>query len=839
MMKKNILTFYVSLGASIVSPYVFGQNNNIAIGHYLFPTVLSNALEQGIRVPIYLKYDADPTLINKKSSQKIGNAQIIYKNSTLQLSSIDFDQNSESTALSSDVKNSLNNSQDSFDENMQIMLTNHAAVKFDIESLYLELLVDKDALETSYIQRSDVLPESTSKEFSSVLNYRFGYSYNEYDHLTNSSNYLSLNSISSYKEHHLNINASMYGIGEGKTESNLYRAMYEHDFEGRRFAAGLMDTWSMQSIANLSALNSSKIYGLTYGNKSSTTINDNKQSLTPITVFLPSAGTVQVYRDGRLLSIQNFAMGSHEVDTSGFPYGLYNIELKTIVDGQETISIAQVNKSYTRNSSVTGVLDWQVFGGSLKYYVKDRQEEENRNYEKNTYLLGIALGKNYSVLSGLNLNSTVYAFDQNLVFDTESTLSITPSTSVNLQTMLASDSSYKLGMSINYSLPKGYGGVWASVYDSDSGDDLYFSQNKNYNLGLNLNLKQIHSRLGYLIYSYTNDTQRKYTSNNIEYSQNLYSNRYADISFRAGLQNSTYENQPGFNDKYTYFDLKLPFSRWFSAGLSSRNKNLTANAEYRQSFNSAISDIGFNVAQVVKRENSSYFNQDDFTASASMSYRTSLNAGSLSASASSLSKSFNYTTQGSIANSNLSFGLGSTSFDSGILVKTGLSLGTKMSALINGTDYHLTGNSTFIPLAPYKKYTVEFRNDKGSMDTVSIGRGRQNTVVLYPGNVAKIEPEVKKMVTIFGRIHYPNGEVAANIPLQNHIGKTTTDENGEFALDMDIQYPTISLIHNNGDICESKVSLENQTGVAWLGDISCNYKSASNTQDILGARLND
>ncbi|WP_228160762.1 CS1-pili formation C-terminal domain-containing protein, partial [Acinetobacter baumannii] len=155
--------------------------------------------------------------------------------------------------------------------------------------------------------------------------------------------------------------------------------------------------------------------------------------------------------------------------------------------------------------------------------------------------------------------------------------------------------------------------------------------------------------------------------------------------------------------------------------------------------------------------------------------------------------------------------------NSGIVIETGLKDKGQMSALINGQDFTLSGKKNFISLSPYQQYTVELRNDKNSVDSVSIGQGRKSTVVLYPGNVSVIKPEIKQMVTIFGRVYYPNGEVAANSNIHNHIGKTVTDKDGEFSLDIDKRYPMLTLVESNGDICESKLDLSEVRGAAWLG----------------------
>ncbi|WP_219119464.1 hypothetical protein, partial [Klebsiella pneumoniae] len=38
------------------------------------------------------------------------------------------------------------------------------------------------------------------------------------------------------REHHVVLDGSLYGIGSGQQDSELYKAMYERDFAGHRFA---------------------------------------------------------------------------------------------------------------------------------------------------------------------------------------------------------------------------------------------------------------------------------------------------------------------------------------------------------------------------------------------------------------------------------------------------------------------------------------------------------------------------------------------------------------------------------------------------------------------------
>ncbi|WP_353170341.1 CS1-pili formation C-terminal domain-containing protein [Acinetobacter rudis] len=834
-MKSRIL-FCVALLVGLQNTYA-DEPTQIQIGQYVFPVMLSSMLSQGFTVPIYLKFEEDSTIEATKSKQKIADAVVEYRNNQLFARKIIFDETHQSTELAPEVKAQIATLNKAFEEDMTLSITDDAVLSFDLQSLYLELKVEKSALGTKLIKRSDVLGQSTTENFSSILNYRLGASQSDFNERKTSSTYINLDSISALEEHHFLVNGSFYS-NDSNTSFDLYRALYEHDFEGNRLAAGMMDTWSMQSVASLSALNSSKVYGVTYGNKSSTIIEDQKQSLVPILVFLPSAGTIQVYRDGRLLSIQNFSMGSHELDTSTFPNGVYNVEVKTIVNGQETSTTsAQVNKTFGRQSSVTDKLSWQAFGGMLEY--SKRYDQDAIHTDERTWLMGIAAAKNYAYLSGVRLASTFYVFDKNAVAEAESNITFTPNSSLSFQTMLATDRSYRATTALSYSLPKGYASFWGAFDISEIGDRLYFTDNKSYSLGLSMNLNQLYNKLGLLTVSYSDDLKRDNRLMNVEYFQTIYNNRYVDMQVRTGLQRSQYDTQQNTQDKYIYFDLRLPFSKWFSAGVNSRNSNVYANASYKQNFNhQVIENVGLDFSQMVNRKNNDV-DSDNFTASGYVGYKTKYNSGNLSMSGSRNSYSLNYTSQGSIATSGKNFVLGNDNLSSGVIIETGLNDKGSMAAEINGQSYTLTGQKNFIPLAPYAEYVIELMNDKSSVDSVSIAEGRKSRVTLYPGNVALLQPEIKQMVTVFGRVYYPNGELAANANIHNHIGKTTTDANGEFSLDVDKRYPMLTLIERNGDICESTLQLSDARGAAWLGDVSCQYKPVSRNKNSLEATRYD
>lgn len=102
---------------------------------------------------------------------------------------------------------------------------------------------------------------------------------------------------------------------------------------------------------------------------------------------------------------------------------------------------------------------------------------------------------------------------------------------------------------------------------------------------------------------------------------------------------------------------------------------------------------------------------------------------------------------------------------------------------------------------------MELQNSKNSLDSYDIVSGRKSHLTLYPGNVAVIEPEVKQMVTVSGRIRAEDGTLLANARINNHIGRTRTDENGEFVMDVDKKYPTIDFSYGGNKTCEVALEL--------------------------------
>ena len=835
-MRKSVVALGIAI--CLLSENTYSQTN-LKIGQYIIPSVFATALEQGMTIPVYLRYDlSQQSVLQEQERNKIADALVVLKDHNIAISSITptFDADDDRIASINElVVQQLNELKDKhFDQSNKIVLSPDASLNFDLNSFIMTLDVNEAGLATQVKARSEMLGESTVRNVSAVTTYDLGVYNNQLkSQKDNTNSYLSVDSILSFAENHLNLSATAYGLGTSDQSVDFYRAMFERDFNGRRLAFGLLNTWNLQSLASMSALNSSKVYGISYGNNSSTKINNAQLSLTPITVFLPSAGEVRVYRDGKLVSIQNFPMGSFEVDTSQLPFGIYEVDVEVVIDGKVRSKQRQtVNKSYNMRGATLNQFTWELFSGYVDY--KKRIRKENNEYATskgdNTWLVGGAGSITLGVFSGLNLQASTYAFDNIMVLESNANLQLTDTLSTSWQSMIAKDGSHRNIITAAYSLPKSLGSLWINKERGSMKDDFPMYDSNNYSLGTTLNFTQFWEYAGSFTYSYTKDFRDKNKSKSFEYSTSLYTGRYGSMSLRAGVQRYHYDNQNSTNEKYITLDFSLPLATWLSAGVSSSNGNVRGELTASKNFeDSAIRSAGLSVSTLLHDKDGT---DSDFTVNGYGMFDTKYSAGTLTMNRPNNDRlNTTLTARGSFAYSDMNFSASGKQENAGVIVKTGIDGQGNIAANVNGQRFILSGNNNFIPLSPYGTYKIELLNDKNSEDSFDIASGRVKNVVLYPGNVAVHQPELKQMVTVFGRMKAPDGTLLASAQVRNHIGRTQTDTQGQFAMDVDKRYPVISLQQDDKQVCEAELDLSSARGVLWVGDIICDPQTILASRD--------
>lgn len=827
-MRKSVIALSI-LSIFFSNTIHASEMKSIKIGGYIIPPAFVSALEEGMSVPVFLRLSDDAK--KNQSEDKIADAVIVIDQGKIKLSSIHLIDSTQGPQLNSLLVDKIENKQDAiFDDNNGIVIDNNAVLKLNISSFNLSLDVDKSAFTPKTHARHSVLGDSSVNSLSAVANYDLGVFQSQVKNAKNSSSsYFNLDALFAAAEHHFNINASAYSIGKSNASVELYRAMYERDFNGLRVALGLMSTWNLQSIASLTALSSSKIYAVTIGNNSASVVNNKQQSLTPIYAFLNSPGEVRIYRQGKLLNIQNFPMGNFEVDTSTLPFGIYDVTIETVVDGKVVTTQNQtINKSLGAIGGNFDKLNWEMYGGYVDFDKRNYARGEGRHSQapEKSYLAGASFAYNFPVLSGIRFQMSNYGFDKFLVQETSINASINNYISVSWQGMLENHGSHRNIGTISVSIPDGYGSFWASRERTVIEGDLPLYDADNYSYGATVNFDKIIDRTGSFTISNTKDRRVGSDSINYEYANTLFSGRYGTVGLRAGVQRYHYDNQNSTNEKYVNLDFSLPLSTWLSTGVSSTNGNMKANIYANKSFeNSPITNAGISVSKLVRDKDNG---ASDFSTLAYASYDMKYNSGTVTINRPDSDRlNGNLTSRGSVAYSNGMITPSGNQGKSGVIINSEIQGAGSMVAKVNGQNYPISGKNTFIPLSPYSDYDIQLMNDGKSKDSFDIVSGRNKSVTLYPGNIAFYQPEVRQLVTVFGRLKSPDGEYIKYASIRNHIGRTKTDKNGEFSMDVDVRYPVISLLQEDEKtICEADLNLQGARGALWVGEVTCEPQSS-------------
>ncbi|HFR8653487.1 TPA: CS1-pili formation C-terminal domain-containing protein [Escherichia coli] len=801
-----------------VPPGVTAAVNKVQqIGGVMIPQAFSQALQDGMSIPLFIHLEGSS---GTQDDQRIGNAFIWLDNDVLRVRQIQLEEKENNATVSEQTRKQLTAlTNEAFSKELNINLTDNAQLQLSLRQLLLQLVVKKEALGTVLRSRSEDIGQSSVNSLSSTLNYNLGIYNNQMRNGgNNTSSYLSLNNVTALREHHVVLDGSLYGMGSGRQDSEVYKAMYERDFAGHRFAGGMLDTWNLQSLGPMTAISAGKIYGVSWGNQASSTVFDSTQSATPVVAFLPAAGEVHLSRDGRLMSVQNFAMGNHELDTRSLPYGIYDVDVEVMVNGRVVSKRTQrVNKLFSRGRGAGAPLAWQFWGGSFHM---DRWSEGGKKSQpaKESWLAGASASGSVSALSW---SATGYGYDNNAVAETRLTLPLTESVNVNLQNMLASDHSWSSIGSISVTLPGGFSSLWVNQEKTHIGDRIRRSNADNRAIGGTLNLNALWSKLGTFSVSYNDD--RRYNSHyyTADYYQTLYTGTWGSLGMRAGIQRFNNGDSSANTGKYIALDFSLPLGNWFSAGMSHQNGYTMANLSARKQFDEgSIRTIGANISRAISGDTG-----DDKTLSggAYAQFDTRYSSGTLNVNSSADGYvNTNLTANGSVGwqGKNIAAS-GRSDGNAGVIFNTGLEDDGKLSARVNGRIVQLFGNRNYLPLSPYSRYEVELQNSKNSFDSYDIVTGRKIHLTLYPGNVALIEPVVKQIVTVSGRIRAEDGTLLANAHINNHIGRTRTDDKGEFVMDVDKKYPTIDFSNDKNQRCEVALELSQARGAVWVGDVVC------------------
>ncbi|MCL9781320.1 TcfC E-set like domain-containing protein [Vibrio sp. S4M6] len=686
----------------------------------------------------------------------------------------------------------------------QIFLAN-----LDLTSLTLKLELGHALFRTQSKEGRAYLPNTTQRYVSSVLDYDLNFSKN-YNVNQSQAASLNLHNVTGFGQTHLTTDAY---LGNVSSFDNLTLA---HDFKKHAASVGYQN--SSHGFGNA---NTGSAYGYSgsavvasWYSSNNLLIDKPQSALTPITLFVSQRSQVRVYRNNRLLSVQQFAMGMNQVDTRRFPGGNYPVKIDIYQGNQLVKSLTRmVNKPFDISA-----LDPDS-GWAYSFWAGSANTEESASF--NQPYLGFALRKviNPHVFSGLS----AYSIGSLGVVELDNQLILPKGVTGNVN--MASDTRHgsALSMALNKSFP-GYGSVALSYNRTNRSQDSEFSPFQSSSSSLNVSGSVSLGVFGSLNagadFSLSNHT----ASYNAGYNTTLYQKNGLSIN-GALMANKTVDNTSSQSSNIDYtasVTLNYTFDNSDSVNLSAARgaeNQMSYNGNYHHSF---FKDSPFND---VTAGFSSYNDSRQTYGTLTMNHPAITGAfygnATQDATTHAISHSLGGSLHGAMALTSSGLALNGKKGDSGLMVNMDIPDNQKMNLNINDTSYQVHAGQNYIPLSNYESYRAYLLS--GAKSDSFYWTNKEEDFTLFPGNIYSAQWKAVPVVHVLGQL-MQGEKPAAQAKVDNHLAPTYTDAQGFFMTSLDKNKPTLTFTLSDGTTCHyraKKEELQKMNNGNWLGTIQC------------------
>lgn len=135
--------------------------------------------------------------------------------------------------------------------------------------------------------------------------------------------------------------------------SQITQLHWSRDYRGRAWSAGLV-----QPAGGFSSFAASPyLYGLEYRSSNNSRRDNRYNQGSPLEINMPVRGRVEIYRDSRLIHSELLEAGNRLLNTSGFPGGAYELEIRTFDESGRPL--AQQREFFTKDSQLPAPGEWR------------------------------------------------------------------------------------------------------------------------------------------------------------------------------------------------------------------------------------------------------------------------------------------------------------------------------------------------------------------------------------------------------------------------------------------------------------------------------------------------
>ncbi|WP_257267005.1 TcfC E-set like domain-containing protein [Endozoicomonas sp. ONNA2] len=604
----------------------------------------------------------------------------------------------------------------------------------------------------------------------------------------------------------------------------------QRDFEGLEYNGGLLST----SGFGLNLTSDQPMVGLRINSSDNTREDLDFSGGMPVAVFLPTRGRVEVRKDDRLIDSAFFEAGSQQLDTSGFPSGAYDIEIRIVDEAGNLITTE--TRFFAKQSQIPPVGEWLFFAETGQ--VVNRQVDKalpeltkqwltragtSRRVHDTLAATGAVAINNDDALMEFGLYHFGYRYE------------ISPS-------LMLADNGSK-GFIVNsrlsladLSLSGNYRRLWRDelLTDEVDGDGneipgLFGNAFEQHSVSAAMPL--LDGSLGYRYslnqsYDDNNEEQDPTRTHSLDYRRTLFRTFDYDGDVTLSLSKSG-DTQIGL----VSFSFRYRQDRWnFRAtpraeinrqnGQTERSERLRISTSWNDG-DLLDGDLRFDAGVEG--------GTGDERMDGSVQYANRYGRASFSASHTRSSDSNTTSWGGSMNTSFLTdgdvFALGGEErAESALVVNLEGRAGDVFDVKVNGQrrGYAIAGSPSIIALTPYEQYRVSL---SPAGETLYSFDEREKTVTLYPGNVVTLDYEAIPLQLLFGRLLF-NGQPLEGARINGGLFPGSTDDIGMFQLETRSDVGNLQIELDNGWLCQLPVQPLDagyvlQMGTIDLADAQC------------------
>jgi hypothetical protein len=576
--------------------------------------------------------------------------------------------------------------------------------------------------------------------------------------------------------------------------------------------------------------------GVMYGSSDSLVINNPKPSIYPIYVTANRQGSVEIYRDGLLINTQAVPAGLQTLDTRPLPGGIYEVEVRLVVDGQTTSSAQEL--VYKPNN-------WRNHDERWRYNLFTGRESSllsnwDRQADGDT-VAGAAF--NFLLHPRVILGMSGRQVRDTLQYGTSIDWTVINNASLFANIYQTED--YGTGLDLQGLYAYGRGSIVAShnrswldttrLYDTlPDGTRLrqrnvFVGQTRHSSLAVNHRLTQKSSVNARVSHSQGNTVG---TGVDLDWTQRtqLFGN---DANWRFSLFDRPGSYSSG-NNRDRGVDVSL------NLALGGPGEQLTGSLGSRTARNGG----GDHHASLTYRKNL----QDHLLQSVSATATTDTYGVGLSAMATMHSElvSGDGFLQRSSYNNDVAGGL---NLDSTVAIgarkmvmtsqahRDGAGMIIDVESDIDGIALRaddLSGGSAvlrpgrnFVPLTAFKSSAVNFDFEGNHVPAASIQPPRSR-YHLNKGGVEYRKITISKTVTVLGRLIDPQGKPLKGHHIINHASRGVSEVDGFFSMEMNAGSPTLEVRSGDQLLCRFRLDPNNarrENDVLMIGDLRCSPKT--------------